>query len=219
MGSNDVERLRELYRALGDEELLRLAGSRDGLVEAAQQAVDAELEERGLVFPVTVDEEPEAIAVEDSAEDDDWQELRTFGVAADAELAYRKLGEHEVPARMGYAERQLEENGPVVRTNWIALFVPSARKEEAMRVLQREMNLFPVAEQGTADDAASEDEDALFPVGTFDDPADAELARKALAEAGIWFHLAEDGLTVEVKPEDVDAALAAVEGGFAQADD
>lgn len=215
----ELERLRGLYRALGDEELLRLAGTRDGLTRLGQQAVDAELNERGLVFPV--EEQAPQMRIEDLPEDDDkpWVELRAFQVPSEAELAFRKLGEHEVPARMDYAERQLEENGPVVRTNWLAVFVPGSRKEEAIRVLRREMNLFPSTEQHRVAENSEGDEEALFPVGTFDEPADAELAQKALREAGVWFRVDDDGLTIEVKPEDVDAALAAIEGGFTQASD
>lgn len=221
MAANDVERLRELYRSLSDVELLRLAGTRDGLTETAQQAADAEIQERGLVVPVSEDTLEAVVSAEEHIEDEPWDEVRAFQVPSEAESAYCKLGEHEVPVRLAYAERQLEENGPVVRTNWLALFVPKSRKDEARRVLERELNLFPAAEKHPAADGGAEglEDDELFPVGTFDDLADAELAQKALREAGIWFKVEDDGLTVEVKPADVDSALAAVEGGFAQADD
>lgn len=224
MDANEVERLRALYGGLADEELLRLVATRDGLTAVAQQAVDAEMQERGLEAPVV--EEPVTAREDASApEDDPWLPLHVFGVSTEAELAYRKLSVHEVPARLDFAERRLEENGPVVRTNWLQLSVPFSRKLEAQQILRREMNLFPAVEHDyrDAEESAEEDNEVLFLAGEFEDPNDAELAKKALGEAGIWFRADVDDevtlTTIMVKPEDAEAALAAVEGGFAQADD
>lgn len=220
--ASEVERLQELYRGLADGELLRLAETRDGLTAEAQAAVDAEMQERGLVFSPAGDDAP---APEPVAEDgEEWVELWAFTMPTDAEQAYRKLGEHAVPVRMEYAMRQVEENGPKVRTHALAVFTPAPRVDEAVRVLRSELGLFPAAEVDSGshgEHGGEQGEDELFPVGTFEDAADAELAKKALTEAGIWFEAdAEGGITtVLVKPEDVDAALAAVEGGFVQADD
>ena len=52
--SNEQEwrRLQGLYAALSDGELLRLAADKDGLTEVAQQAIDAEMSNRGLEVPV-----------------------------------------------------------------------------------------------------------------------------------------------------------------------
>ena len=55
-------------------------------------------------------------------------ELITFNVPMDAEAAMRLLDEHDVPAHMEHAVRQVNEDGPKVKMNWLSIFVERARK-------------------------------------------------------------------------------------------
>src|SRR5665213_1860733 len=226
--SNDQEqrRLQGLYAAMSDGELLRLAEGKAGLTEVAHQAIDAEMSARGLAVSV---EEPEAVEAEaeesDSQADPSLVELITFQVPIDAETAMRLLAEHDVPAHMEHAVRQVNEDGPKVKMNWLSLFVERARKEDAIVVLRKGMGLFPVMaadEIAGSEDGADDDENALLMVGNFQDAADAELAEKALTDAGIWFSAVKDtdetaeweGTTIEVKMEDLERALEVVEEAF-----
>ncbi len=145
--SNEQEwrRLQGLYAAMSDGELLRLAEGKAGLTEVAQQAIDAEMGKRGLEVPV---EEPEAVEAEteemEVPADPSVIELITFNVPTDAETAMRLLDEHDVPAHMEHAVRQVNEDGPKVKMNWLSIFVERARKEDAMAVLRKGMGLFPL---------------------------------------------------------------------------
>ena len=223
------QRLQGLYAAMSDGELLRLAENKDGLTEVAQQAIDAEMSKRGLEAPV---EEPEALEAEaeetEAPADPSVIELITFHVPMDAETAMRLLHEHDVPAHMEHAVRQVNENGPKVKMNWLSVFVERSRKEDAMVVLRKGMGLFPVmSADEIADDAAVDgEEESLFMVGNFEDAADSEIAQKALADAGIWFNAVKgtdetaewQGTTIEVKMDDLERALAVVETAFDEAE-
>ncbi|HEY5328945.1 MAG TPA: hypothetical protein VIJ79_03595 [Acidobacteriaceae bacterium] len=226
--SNDQEqrRLQGLYAAMSDGELLRLAEGKAGLTAVAQQAIDAEMGARGLEMPL--EETVEAVSApeeSDSLADPSLIELITFQVPVDAETAMRLLAEHDVPAHMEHAVRQVNEEGPKVKMNWLSLFVERARKEDAIVVLRKGMGLFPVMsadEIVDSEDGADDDENALLMVGNFQDAADAELAEKALTDAGIWFNAVKDtdetaeweGTTIEVKMEDLERALEVVEEAF-----
>jgi len=152
-------------------------------------------------------------------------ELITFQIPMDADTAMRLLAEHDVPAHMEHAVRQVNEDGPKVKMNWLSIFVERSRKEDAVVVLRKGMGLFPVMaadELGHPGDDSADDEDALFMVGNFQDEADVELAQKALTDAGIWFNAVKDtdetaeweGTTIEVRMEDLERALEVVEEAF-----
>src|SRR5665213_964962 len=227
--SNDQEqrRLQGLYAAMSDGELLRLAEGKAGLTVVAQQAIDAEMSARGLEMPLeeTAPVAAEAEEADNSEADPSLIELITFQIPVDAETAMRLLAEHDVPAHMEHAVRQVNEDGPKVKMNWLSLFVERARKEDAIVVLRKGMGLFPVMaadEIAASEDGADDDENALLMVGNFQDAADAELAQKALTDAGIWFNAVQDtddsaegeGTTIEVKMEDLERALEVVEEAF-----
>jgi len=229
--SNEQEwqRLQGLYAAMSDGELLRLAAGKGGLTEVAQQAISAEMSRRGLEVPVEETEAVEAEAEETEVPaEPSVIELITFNVPMDAETAMRLLDEHDVPAHMEHAVRQVNENGPKVKMNWLSVFVERSRKEDAMVVLRKGMGLFPVmSADEIGDDAAVDgEEESLFMVGNFEDAADSEIAQKALTDAGIWFNAVKDtdetaewqGTTIEVKMDDLERALAVVETAFDEAE-
>jgi hypothetical protein len=224
--SNDQEwwRLQELYAALGDGELLRLAGAKDGLTAVAQQAMDAEMKSRGLELPVEEHDGVSDAAAELSGAEGDPSlvELMTFQIAMDAETALHALDDADIPVRMEPAMRRLVEGGPVIKTNWLTIFVERTRKDDAVKVLRARMGLFPVLAADEVDDSEGPDdgEDSLAVVGSFQEAVDAEVAQKALTDAGIWFKADGDdeGTMVEVRPEDLERALEAVEEAFSEAD-
>ena len=210
-------RLQGLYAAMSDDELVRLAGKKAGLTEVAQQAVETEMNARGLTI---ASEESAAAMPEPSGAQDDpaLVELTTFQIAMDAETALRELDECGVPVRMEPAMRRLVEGGPLVKTNWLTIYVERTRQQEAVEVLRKKMGLFPVLDADEMDDSADEDgEDSLAIVGSFE-AADAEVALKALTDAGIWFEAERDdesgGTMIMGRPEDLERALEAVEEAF-----
>ena len=219
--SNDQEwrRLQGLYAAMSDGELLHLAEDKAGLTAVAQQAIDAEMSQRGLEMPVE-ETVPAAVEAEESEADPSLIELITFQIPTDAETAMRLLAEHDVPAHMEHAVRQVNEDGPKVKMNWLSIFVERSRKEDAMAVLRKGMGLFPVLspEEMDSDDEEG-DEEILSIVGDFESAADAEIVKKTLTGAGIWFQAeAEEGVEgalIEVRYADFERAMEIVEEAFA----
>jgi hypothetical protein len=219
------QRLQDLYAAMSDGELLRLAESKAGLTEVAQQAIDAEMSRRGLEVPV---EEPKAVEAEaedmEVPADPSVIELITFNVPMDAETAMRLLDEHDVPAHMEHAVRQVNEDGPKVKMNWLSIFVERTRKEDAMAVLRKGMGLFPVLapEEMDGEDEEGDEEEILSIVGDFELAADAEIAKKALTDAGIWFQAdmepGVEGVMIEVRFSDFERAMEVVETAFDEAE-
>jgi hypothetical protein len=218
--NQEWQRLQQLYAAMSDDELLHLAADKAELTEVAQQAIDAEMSQRGLEMPV---EETAPVAPEaegESEADPSLIELITFQIPTDAETAMRLLDEHNVPAHMEHAVRQVNEDGPKVKMNWLSIFVERSRKEDAMAVLRKGMGLFPALspEEMDSDDEEG-DEEILSIVGDFESAADAEIVKKALTGAGIWFQAeAEEGVEgtlIEVRYADIGRALEIVEEAFA----
>ena len=222
--------MQALYAAMSDNELLKLAGDKAKLTEVAQQAVEAEMSFRRLELDEEVTKRPvEIVAPEFPAAEDDPSliELMTFNIAMDAETAWRALDDNGIPVRVEPAMRVMVEGGPRIKTNWLTIFVERARQEDAVKVLRERMGLFPIlAADEVEDSEEGDDEEALFPVCSFDVEADAIVARKALREAGIWFKSekqteeAQDGkpafewTSIEAKLEDLERALKVVEEAF-----
>lgn len=216
------QRLQGIYAAMSDVELLRLVGAKAGLTEVAQQAVDAEVRSRGLtVEAASVPELAPMPEVTDAEGDPSLAELMTFQIAMDAETALRALDDCGIPVKMEPAMRRLVEGGPLVKTNWLTLYVELTRLNEAQSVLRERMGLFPVLEADEVDDSGDDDGGGELPaiVGNFEG-ADAEIVRKTLTDAGIWFQgEAEegvDGTMIEVRFEDWERALALVEAAFGE---
>jgi hypothetical protein len=220
-------RLQALYAAMSDNELLNLARDKAGLTEVAQQAVEAEMSSRGLKLDEETEaaadvvfETPELDAVED---DPSLVGLKTFQIAAEAELAARLLDDRGIPVRLEQAVRRFTKDGPKIKTNWLTVFVEQTRQEEAIEVLRAGMGLFPVLqpedvrEHAAADDGES-DEEPLAIVGNFGEAADIAVARKALTDAGIWFEVdegdEEEGTMIRTRLEDLERALEVVEEAF-----
>jgi hypothetical protein len=219
--SDDQEwrRLQELYAGLGDTELLGLARDKAGLTAVAQQVVDAEMDARGLQVPVDAPVEAmrERVA---SEEDSSVVELTTFQIVMDAETAMRALDDAGIPVSLEPAMRRLVDGGPLVKTNWLTIFVERERKEEAVKVLRERMGLFPVMVPEEAGDVDEGGEDEVLSiVGDFEGD-DAEIVRKALTDADIWFQAEEEegiaGTMIEVRPEDWERAMAVVEEAFGE---
>jgi hypothetical protein len=223
-------RLQQLYAGLSDGELLNLAAQKGELTTVAQEAIDAEMTTRGLVPSSVADEgvaaTPSTTPLDEattSADDPLLVELTTFAVPMDAEKAMRLLDEHDVPAHMEHAMRQVNEDGPKVKMNWLSIFVERGRKQDAMRVLREGMGLFPVMEAdelADADDGDEADGETLSILGDFELAEDVETVKKALTDAGIWFQSQSedgvDGTLIEVRPEDLDRGLEVVEEAFGE---
>ncbi len=221
----EFERLRALYAAMADEELLKLGGAKGELTEAAERAVEAEVAARGLELESTETVQAAAMPELAASEDDPaLVELMTFQIAGDAARALKELDEAGVPVRMEPAMRRMVEGGPKVKTNWLTIFVEHARQQDAVVVLRERMGLFPVVEaehsHGTGE--YEDGDEGMFAVGDFDLEADAELARQALMTAGIFFRETqivepEGTVTViEARLDDVEQALAVVEAAFVE---
>jgi hypothetical protein len=232
-------RLQQLYAGLSDGELMNLAEQKGELTTVAQEAIDAEMTKRGLEASVENHGDgslfyegsaatppiPELPLPEErnSVDDPTLIELTTFQVPMDAEKAMHLLDDHDVPAHMEHAMRQVNEDGPKVKMNWLSIFVERERKEDAMRVLRDGMGQFPVMESHElpdSDDDDGADEDSLSILGNFELAADVEAAKKALTEAGIWFQAeAEegvDGTMIEVRHEDFERGLEVVDAAFGE---
>jgi hypothetical protein len=228
-------RLQGLYAAMSDDELLELARDKAELTEVAQQAVEAEMGSRGLKLDEEEQEKSvEPIAYEFSTSEDDPSliELMTFHIATDAETALHALDDHGIPVSMEPAMRRLNDDGPRIKTNWLTIFVERTRQRDAVKVLRERMGLFPVLAADEVEDAdvVDDEDESLFTVGEFEVDADAEVARKALTDAGIWFkagketqeaqggQAAFDGTVIEVRLEDLERALGVVEEAFGEED-
>jgi hypothetical protein len=221
-------RLQQLYAGLSDGELLNLAAQKGELTTVAQEAIDAEMTTRGLVPSSFVDEGVAATPstpleeATTSADDPLLIELTTFAVPMDAEKAMRLLDEHDVPAHMEHAMRQVNEDGPKVKMNWLSIFVERERKPDAMRVLREGMGLFPVMEEGELPegDDGEADGETLSILGDFELADDVETVKKALTDAGIWFQTEQedgvDGTMIEVRHEDFERGLEVVEKAFGE---
>ena len=216
-------RLHQLYAAMSDVELLELARGKAGLTDVAQQAVDAEMDSRGLQDKAQTEALPKvAPELSASEEDPSLVELMTFQIAMDAETALQELDDRGIPVRMEPAMRQMVEGGPRIKTNWLTIFVEKTRQSEAVQVLRERMGLFPLLapEELDAQDDPDGEEDVLTVVGDFEEAADAELARKALTDAGIWFQVEKDDgadwTTIMARSEDLERALTAVEQAFSE---
>jgi len=222
-------RLQALYAGMSDGQLLKLAGEMVELTEVAQRAVEAEMSSRGLKLEEESAEEAEADMpeLEAAADDPSLVELKTFQLAIEAQTAARLLDEHGIPMRMELAMRRFTEDGPKIKTNWLTIFVERERQKDAVELLRERMGLFPVMKPEEVgdpgnDSGADTEEELLSVMGSFDVDADADMARKALTEAGIWFQAEKEnledwtGTTIAVRMEDLDRALAAVEAAFGE---
>jgi hypothetical protein len=172
------EQLRALYGERSDAELLAMYDQRDGLTEAAQQALETVMRERHLqaVAPAAAPVDAEADAV-------DMDELLyIFDDAFDAREAMRYLTEAEVTHRIvdwHTVDLELRKVRPTLQ---LGLLVPKNEQTRAKDILRESLDLFP-------DDA---DEVSLNPIGELAlvamfDLKDGLVAAQALAEGGISY--------------------------------
>jgi hypothetical protein len=219
---NEWRRLQQLYAAMSDDELLALARDRAGLTEVAQQVVVAEMSSRKLELVEAEEPAGEALELDAVEGNPSLVELMTFQIASEAEQAMRLLDDAGIPVEVEQAMRQFTRDGPKVKTNWLTVVVERSRQQESVELLHEKMGLFPVMKPEEMEEP--DGDDALFPVGTFDVEADAEAARKALSDAGIWFRAEKDsddeagweGTLIEVRLKDEQRALEAIEAAFSE---
>lgn len=225
--NQEWQRLQQLYGAMSDDELLRLAADKAELTEVAQQAIDAEMTTRGLELPVEEEPLSDAATPDLPAAEDDASLVSLFvsQSAVEANKAATCLEEAEIPFELRPQRYRDTEDGPWKTSGLLEIVVERERKQDGVRILREKMGLFPLAEvdesDGNPDDSGEED---LYQVGNFELEADAEIASKALRDADIWFtaeRVAVDPTDssvectfIEVRFEDMERALEVVEEAF-----
>jgi len=227
--SNEQEwqRLQGLYGGMSDGELLGLAEGKDGLTEVAQQVIDAEMSKRGLEVPVEEEALPDDATPDLPVADDDSSLVTLFvsQLAIDANRAATCLEEAGIPFELRPQKYRQTKDGPLIPNGYLEIVVEVDRKKEAVQTLRERMGLFPLAEVDERDDETDAfGEEEFYQVGNFELEEDAEVASKALRDAGIWFkaeRIVVDPMEpsmectfMEVRFEDMERALEVVEEAF-----
>jgi hypothetical protein len=213
------QRLKELYAAYTDEELLELAADRDSLTDDAQAVLAREMDRRRLV-PRQAEPEPSApepageMEIEPAAGSvelitlwDMFSANTALGLLDQAEIEYQITGK-----RIGGDVFQ----GSAQR---ISIHVASTDEAAAQALLRREMGLFPLQE---VPDQPEEPDEAMFPLVEVETQAEADQVLRLLREAGIEGHVAPPGkdaeegdwLRVEVRSIVYTEALQVMTDGF-----
>jgi hypothetical protein len=153
---------------------------------------------------------------------DDMEELTTFTDAIDAGMACDCLDAAEIPFKIedhslrpeGYSNFRI---GPLIR---MTILVQKEVLERAKVCLREKMHLFPLAEIAEDYEGDSSDNDEVSSEAIIcDQLSDAEAAKSALDDAGIWSAVRrlvddEDGIvsySVEVKGKDIERAVRVVD--------
>jgi hypothetical protein len=213
------QRLKELYAAYTDEEMLDLAADRDGLTDDAQAVLAREMDHRKLVpragEPVpSVPELAEEVETEAAAGS---VELITLWDMFSANTALDLLDEAEIE----YQITGKRISGDVFQgsAQRVSIYVASADEAAAQALLRREMGLFPLQE---VPDQPEEADEAMFPLVEVETQAEADAVIHLLREAGIEGHIAPpakdaeegDWLQVEVRSRVYTEALTVMTDGF-----
>ena len=109
--------------------------------------------------------------------------LARFAVTMDAKAAQEFLEEAGVVAEL----RPQRYPDSDVYTGLLEIVVDRADQEAAVRILHKQMGLFPKAEVDERGEDESEGGEELFSVGVCEVAEDAERMKAALQGAGIWF--------------------------------
>ena len=231
-GNEEFERLRRVYRGMGDAELVGMGESSTDLTPAAREALTAELRDRGLDVPQGTAEEVQGGAVGLPTAGDlmpsnlgatgPEMELTTFYDAMAAGRACEFLEEAGIPFHVADLAQNSGlgtlEGGPAVA---LRLTVPLADVERAKGILRKKMGLFPLQEVEAADEVL--DDGTRTVVGSFGTRAEAERAAGILTGAGFENRVLEnaagseaeeDRYSVEVREVDLFAAGDALDKGL-----
>jgi hypothetical protein len=213
----EMRRLGELYRAMSDGELLRLAERPGDLTEAAQGALHGEMASRGLkatVEPAAVGFTVEAdrfAADGPFARDDNSMftqqapSLRPESVAKGVAKGLASLMVFHDAIAAGVACDVLEAEGLEIEVRDVAsargggsayggppvalqVIVRQGDLERAMGILRAKMGLFPVQEVEEADEMV--DDGTTVVLGNFGRREDADEVARVLEEAGVWHRVA-----------------------------
>ena len=145
----NTEQLRQRYRALSEDELLRL--DRTALTEIAQKCYDEEIKRRGISVPLadSVDDDSDAAAPTEERhamlavpKDDEFFDICSFansqGASADAADARNFLEEAGIPSRVDMVRVEPEPNNSRPYNEYRVL-VPSTLMLHAKSVLDQQV--------------------------------------------------------------------------------
>ena len=201
--NRQLEDLCALYEQKSEPELLALYAQRDDLTDLAQQALEQVMRQRHIAAPTAAAEEassaPDAEQPRGLAADEVC--LFTFSDAFQASEALRLLEQHDVPCRMVNWDElrpRSESGGPPMR---LGLVVSRPDAEQAKRILQKAMNLFPPAE-GHDDFADFDALDGFLLVGVFA-RQDALRVAHALGFHGVSYLWSDDREDPAAETDDV----------------
>jgi hypothetical protein len=216
----EMRRLGELYRAMSDGELLRLAERPDDLTDAAQGVLRGEMASRGLkagVEPVAAGFTVEANRFaadgtfardENSIFTQQAPDLRPESVAKGLAKGLASLMVFHDAIAAGTACDLLEAKGFEIEVRDVAaargggsayggppvalqVIVQQHELQRAMDLLQEKMGLFPKQEVEESDNTdESVDDGSTVVLGNFGHRADADEVARVLAEAGVWHRVA-----------------------------
>jgi hypothetical protein len=226
----EFDRLRGIYRDMGDAELMELGGKLGDLTGKAREALTEELEERGLPAPTYAEGlDPTGEVGMPTAADlmpgylgavAPEMELRIFYDAMEAGRACEFLDEAGIPFHVADMTEERSglgtlDGGPAVA---LRVAVPLTDFERAKAILRKGMGLFPLQEIETADEMV--DDGTRTAVGYFSTKEDAEEIAGILTGAGFRYWLKENPegseaeenrYAVEVREVDLFAAGEAVD--------
>lgn len=216
LDSEASERLRKLYGAMSDSELLDLAAKPGDLTDIAQLVLRGELANRNLkvdaaegerrwatdsfagsasasgAAPAVAGVMGAAPVVDQPQESDDHpgeSYLIVFYDAIKAAQACEALEAAEIWFRLEDIAKPAED-GMYGRAVTLRISVRKQDHERAVAVLRREMGLFPLPEVTEADPVV--DDGTVMPVGFFGRREDASAVSAALQQAGIWQRVSEN---------------------------
>jgi hypothetical protein len=212
----EMQRLSELYRAMSDGELLRLAERPEDLTDAAQQVLRGEMSSRGLqveAAPVAgFAVEPEQFAKSSSFAPDEYSvytrrspDLKPAPAAKGLAKGTVVLTTFNDAIAAGEACDLLEAEGFEIDVRDVAaqagggsfyggppvalqVIVQQRDLRCAMSILQEKMGLFPGQEVEVADEAV--DDGTTAALGYFGHRSDAEEVARVLEAAGVWHRIA-----------------------------
>jgi hypothetical protein len=225
------QQLGELYRAMSDAELLRLAAKPDDLTDTARDVLRGEMASRKL--------QPESdVAGETGPFQKREPELRPAPVKVLARgMVPLMVFNDAIAARE--ACNHLEEDGMEIDVRDVAtagsgggsfyggppvalqVIVQSSDQLRAEKILREKMGLFPLQEVEGTDEP--EDDGTTATLGYFGRREDADEVARALEDAQVWHRIVanpdgtvenDDCYTVEVREIDQERAVEIVEKGM-----
>jgi hypothetical protein len=207
--TSELDRLRAVYADQSDHELLRLHAEREGLTDAGRQALDDEMEQRGL--DASAKAEPQVAAAgrleaDNSELTSEEVELWTFPDTYQIQTLIALLQEASIPFRLLDHSEQKWAGLRGSRQIGITVVVPGSREVEAKALLRQV--LFGVADHEEPAEIAFRPPRGLVLLLTCE-RAEGLAIVQALSEAGISFYWRDgrednevpgiDGIALEVQ--------------------